>query len=80
MHWTLKPIPEKEKINQLAKELSVDALVAQLLIQRGIETFDDAKKFFRPSITDLHNPYLMKDMGVAVERIEKAIENQENIL
>ena len=80
MRWTLKPIPEKEKINQLAKELSVDALVAQLLIQRGIETFDDAKKFFRPSITDLHNPYLMKDMGVAVERIEKAIENQENIL
>jgi single-stranded-DNA-specific exonuclease len=80
MRWTLKPIPEKEKITQLAKELSVDALVAQLLIQRGIETFDDAKKFFRPSITDLHNPYLMKDMGVAVERIEKAIENQENIL
>ena len=80
MRWTLKPIPEKEKITQLAKELSVDALVAQLLIQRGIETFDDAKKFFRPSITDLHNPYLMKDMEVAVERIEKAIENQENIL
>jgi single-stranded-DNA-specific exonuclease len=80
MRWTLKPIPEKEKITQLAKELSVDDLVAQLLIQRGIETFDDAKKFFRPSITDLHNPYLMKDMEVAVERIEKAIENQENIL
>ncbi len=80
MRWTLKPIPEKEKITQLAKELSVDTLVAQLLIQRGIETFDDAKKFFRPSITDLHNPYLMKDMEVAVERIEKAIENQENIL
>ncbi len=80
MRWTLKPVPEKEKIEHLAKALSVDDLVAQLLIQRGIETFDEAKKFFRPSITDLHNPYLMKDMELAVERIEKAIENQENIL
>jgi single-stranded-DNA-specific exonuclease len=80
MRWTLKPIPKKEKVTKLAKELSVDDLVAQLLIQRGIETFDEAKKFFRPSITDLHNPYLMKDMELAVERIEKAIENQENIL
>jgi single-stranded-DNA-specific exonuclease len=80
MRWTLKPIPEKEKITKLAKELSVDDLVAQLLIQRGIETFDEAKKFFRPSITDLHNPYLMKGMELAVKRIEEAIENQENIL
>jgi single-stranded-DNA-specific exonuclease len=80
MRWTLKPIPKKEKITQLANELSVDDLVAQLLILRGIETFDEAKKFFRPCITDLHNPYLMKDMEIAVERIEKAIENQENIL
>ena len=80
MRWRLKPVPEKEKISQLANELSIDTLVAQLLIQRGIETFDEAKSFFRPDINDLHDPYLMKDMELAVERIEQAIENQENIL
>jgi single-stranded-DNA-specific exonuclease len=51
-----------------------------LLIQRGIETYDQAKTFFRPSLDDLHNPYLMKDMDKAVERIEKAIANNENIM
>lgn len=80
MRWKLKPVPEKEKIEHLAKALSVDNIIAQLLIQRGIETFEEAKKFFRPSIKDLHNPYLMKDMELAVKRIEIAIENQENIL
>lgn len=80
MRWKLKPLPEKEKIHQLAKDLSVDKVVAQLLLQRGIETYDEAKSFFRPSINQLHNPYLMKDMDKAVARIEKAIENNENIL
>jgi single-stranded-DNA-specific exonuclease len=51
-----------------------------LLVQRGIETFEQAKTFFRPTLADLHNPYLMKDMDKAVARIEKAIANNENIL
>ena len=80
MRWTTKPEPSQEKISLLAKELQVENLVASLLIQRGVETFDDAKRFFRPSLDDLHNPYLMKDMDKAVFRIESAIHNNENIL
>lgn len=80
MRWTIKPKPALEQIQQLAQELNVDSLVATLLIQRGITTFDQAKTFFRPSFDHLHDPYLMKDMDVAVSRIEKAIANQENIL
>lgn len=80
MRWTLKPKPAEDKIKKLAKDLNVENFVAQLLIQRGIETFEQARNFFRPSLTHLHDPYLMKDMDKAVERIEKAIANQENIL
>ncbi len=80
MRWTFKPQPEKEKIEKLAQELNIDPLISTLLIQRGVETFDEAKKFFRPTINDLHDPYLMKDMDKAIVRIEKAIKNNENIL
>ena len=80
MRWTIKPKPSEEKIKHLAQALNVEDFVAQLLVQRGIETFEDAKNFFRPSLDHLHDPYLMKDMQKAVERIEKAIENQERIL
>jgi len=80
MRWTLKDFPEKEKIAALAADLSVDKIVAQILVNRGISTFDAAKKFFRPSFDDLHDPFLMKDMDLAVARIEKAISNNENIL
>lgn len=80
MRWTLKPKPDPEKIRSLSKALNVDGIIASLLIQRGVETFDDAEKFFRPKLTDLHDPYLMRDMQKAVSRIEAAIENQENIL
>jgi single-stranded-DNA-specific exonuclease len=80
MRWTLKPKPAEEKIKHLAQALSVEDFVASLLVQRGIETFDEAKAFFRPSLQHLHDPFLMKDMDKAVDRIEKAIKNQENIL
>lgn len=80
MRWTLKPIPETEKVISLSKALKVEPLIASLLVQRGIETFDEAEKFFRPSLKDLHDPFLMKDMDKAVLRIEQAIENEENIL
>lgn len=80
MRWTLKPKPLEEKIKNLAQALNVEDFVATLLVQRGIETFDDAKNFFRPSLDHLHDPFLMKDMEKAVARIELAIENQENIL
>ena len=80
MRWTLKPKPTEDKIKHLAQALNVEDFVATLLIQRGIDTFEDAKNFFRPSLEHLHDPYLMKDMDKAVARIEQAIQNQENIL
>jgi single-stranded-DNA-specific exonuclease len=80
MRWTIKPKPSEEKVKNLARDLKVEEFVATLLVQRGIETFDQARQFFRPTLADLHNPYLMKDMDKAVERIELAIENGENIL
>jgi single-stranded-DNA-specific exonuclease len=80
MRWTLKPKPSEEKIEMLSRQIGVDKIIASLLIQRGIETFEDAKKFFRPSLEELHDPYLMKDMEKAVSRIETAIANDENIL
>ena len=80
MRWTIKPKPEQENIAKLANELKVDSLVARLLLQRGISTYEEAKKFFRPQLSYLHDPFLMKDMAVAVERIEKVIANNENIL
>ncbi len=80
MRWTLKPKPDSEKVNALAVQLNVEELIAALLVQRGIETFEQARQFFRPSLADLHDPYLMKDMDKAVNRIETAIANRENIL
>ena len=80
MRWTIKPKPEQKDIDFLANALGVDALVAQLLLQRGISTFEEAKQFFRPRLSDLHDSFLMKDMDVAVKRIEDAIAKGENIL
>jgi single-stranded-DNA-specific exonuclease len=80
MRWTTKYKPSEEKIKHLAQALNVEEFVASLLIQRNVETFEQAKQFFRPNLLDLHNPYLMKDMDKAVDRVEKAITNQENIL
>ncbi|PNQ74861.1 single-stranded-DNA-specific exonuclease RecJ [Hanstruepera neustonica] len=80
MRWTLKPKPDPEKVKVLKEALKVDDIVATLLLQRGIETYEDAKTFFRPSLNDLHDPFLMQDMNKAVSRIEHALENGENIL
>lgn len=80
MRWTLKPKPETHKINHLMEVLQVDEVIATLLLQRGIETYEEAKTFFRPSIKHLHDPFLMKDMEIAVARIDKAISGGENIL
>ncbi len=80
MRWTIKPKPPIEKVNHLEKALGVSATIASLLVQRGIETFEEAKIFFRPTLEQLHDPFLMKDMDKAVERILKAVEAQERIL
>ena len=80
MRWTLKPQPKKEKVEKLAKELQVNSAIATILCQRNIETFEAAKNYFRPNLEQIHDPFLMKDMDVAVSRIETAIANNENIL
>ena len=80
MRWNVKPEPEKEKIAQLSSALQIDVSLAKLLCQRNIETFEVAKMFFRPSLDDLYDPFLMKDMDLAIRRIEEAISNDESIL
>lgn len=80
MRWTLKPKPEHSKLEDLKQALQVDDIVATLLLQRGIDTYEAAKTFFRPSFEDLYDPFLMKDMDKAVARIEKAIDHGEPIL
>ncbi len=80
MRWTLKPETNPQKTINLAKDLGVDYTLAKLLVQRGVETFNQAKSFFRPNLNELHNPYLMKDMELAVSRIEEAVTNNEHIL
>ena len=80
MRWTLKTTPNITTVQQLSKDLSIDNTLSKLLVQRGISTFEEAKKFFRPSLEELHDPFLLKDMDLAVSRIEKAIASNENIL
>jgi single-stranded-DNA-specific exonuclease len=69
-----------EKAKKLQESLKIHPALCRILIERGIESFDDAKEFFRPSLTGLHDPWLMKDMNKAVERILSAVANQEKIL
>jgi single-stranded-DNA-specific exonuclease len=71
---------DEERVRELHEALGVSSLHCKILVQRGIDTFDKAKKFFRPQLADLHDPFLMKDMEVAVTRILAAIENNEKIL
>ena len=80
MRWAFKEEPQKHIIQNLADDLSIDKKLAKVLVQRGITNFTEAKNYFRPSLEDLHDPFLMKDMELAVQRIEKAIDNEENIL
>ncbi len=80
MRWSLKPEPNSTIVKNLASELSVSSKIASVLVQRGITNFKEAKDFFRPSLDNLHDPYIMKDMDKAVSRIEEAIKNKENIL
>ena len=80
MRWTIKPLPDSHKVQELQQLLGVEKAIASLLVQRGIETFEEAKKFFRPSLEELHSPFLMKDMSKAVQRIEQAIATGENIM
>lgn len=78
--WIRKPAPTEELVRQLSTQLNVNTYLCSVLIQRGVDTFDKAKTFFRPTLNDLHDPFLMMDMDKAVERLHKAIIQQEKIL
>ncbi len=78
--WSAKTLPNLEIIARLSQEINVSEHIATILVQREIDTFEKAKQFFRPSLTDLHDPFLMKDMDVAYSRIKTALQNQEKMM
>jgi single-stranded-DNA-specific exonuclease len=78
--WLVNTTIDSTTVEEFRSVLKVDEVVAELLLQRGITTFEEAEKFFRPKLNELHDPFLMKDMKEAVERLQEAIENQERIL
>ncbi len=80
MRWTLKPKPDSDIITHLQEVLGVEKPIAILLAQRGITNYEQAKAFFRPQLEDLHDPYLMKDMDRAVDRVWGAFELGEHIM
>lgn len=78
--WIVKEPADRAKVDRLATEVGIDKVLAGLLVQRGVETFEQARSFFRPSLDNLHDPFLMKDMYVAVERLREAVTSGEKIL
>ena len=78
--WKYRESGDPEVVRQLSSELGVDPVLAELLVQRGVRTFSQARDFFRPDLSRLHDPFLMKDMDKAVERLHRAVSSQEKIL
>lgn len=78
--WVLKPKPDPSSVELLVKEVTLPYSLATILAERGVDNFEKAKNFFRPTLESLYDPYLMKDMDRAVDRILTAIDAQENIL
>jgi single-stranded-DNA-specific exonuclease len=78
--WIIKDQGDETEVRNLASSLNIAPSIANILVQRGIKTFTQAKSFFRPDLSELHDPFQMKDMGLATERILSAIRKNENIL
>ena len=78
--WRLKDPASPDNVARLAAELGIDNVLASLLVGRGVRTFEEARSFFRPNLSSLHDPFLMKDMDKAVGRIERAVRSGEKIL
>lgn len=77
--WIIREQADREKVERLAAEVGIDKVLAELLVKRGVESFEEARAFFRPDLKALHDPFLMKDMDKAVERLHKAITSGEKI-
>lgn len=78
--WVLKSVERKDKIEVLSKDLGINHILSLLLIQRNIESFEQARCFFRPDFQNLHDPFAMKDMGKAIDRIQQALLLDQKIL
>ena len=78
--WVVKPQGNSQAVAHIATSLGIAPVLANLLVQRGIDTVEKAKKFFTPKLADLHNPFLMKDMERAIERVEEAVAKREKIM
>ena len=78
--WVELEKADAQIVEKLSKDLNVDEILANMMAKRGINSFEQARAFFRPDLNLLHDPFLMKDMPQAIERIEKAIKNKEHIL
>jgi len=78
--WAQVEQGNQTTITALAQELNIDTCLAKILVQRGITNFEEARYFFRPTLTQLHDPFLMQDMEQAINRITQAIQNNERIL
>jgi single-stranded-DNA-specific exonuclease len=79
LQWCVTDIPDRNQIHDLAEALRVPALIARMLVSRGVTTFETARRFFRPAWEDLHDPFLMADMDKAVARICRALDQKESI-
>ncbi len=78
--WIYKPLPPSEQIERLSGQINTNSYLTAVLLQRGVEDFESARRYFRPSIDQLHDPFLMTDMKSAVDRIQRAITANEKIL
>ena len=78
--WKMREGADADNVRQLSSELGVDPVLSELLVQRGVRTFEQARSFFRPNLNDLHDPFLMQDMDKAVERVRQAVVAGEKIL
>ena len=80
--WNYRPPTQeqREAAKALAKEIGISPILCKLLLERGITSAAEAKRFFRPQLSELHDPFLMKDMSRAVERLNKAMGKKERIL
>lgn len=78
--WTSKESPDEKLVETLSIQLNINKILCSILLQRGIKTFEEARHFFRPELSQLHDPFIMKDMNIAVQRIEQVIAANEKIL
>jgi single-stranded-DNA-specific exonuclease len=79
-HWLIREDYDLETVEKLAASLGVDRIIATLLVERGVTTYEEARRFFRPGLDQINDPFLMKGMRQAIDRINEAIEKQERIM